>query len=155
MLHQQTIRHRFWAKVKRGNLSECWEWTAGKNAKGYGGFRVGGAMEQAHRMAWSLTSGPIPGGLCVLHKCDNPGCVNPRHLFLGTQADNIVDMKEKNRGTIGEQNPGAKLTFEQVKMIREEGARPGVTQTALAAAFSVSQPQISSIISGRCWKGSP
>lgn len=154
--YSEKLRQRFWAKVKRGKANECWEWLASTYGNGYGRVKVEGRVESAHRIVWSLTHGPIPDGLCVLHKCDNPGCVNPYHLFLGTHADNMADMKKKHRGR-GQLKPGelhlcAKLTLRQVKTIRKEGSKPGVTQTALATAFSVSQSHISRIILGRRWQ---
>src|SRR5690554_3562090 len=83
---------RFWAKVKKGADSECWLWTAGVQGKGYGQFYI--AKRQpigAHRYSWSLVNGPIPPGKFVMHMCDNPPCVNPLHLRLGTARDNNLD----------------------------------------------------------------
>jgi len=90
---------RFWARVKKGKPDECWEWTASKNPKGYGWFRPGskGCPFHAHRIAWRIANGPVPVGLCVLHRCDNPPCCNPHHLFLGTQLDNVRDKVQKGR----------------------------------------------------------
>lgn len=85
---------RFWAKVDRGD--DCWEWTGIKDPNGYGRCGMFGET-LAHRVAWKLTREAIPGGLFVLHRCDNPPCCNPDHLFLGTQADNIADMDHKGR----------------------------------------------------------
>lgn len=96
---------RFWAKVERDGpipdhlpeLGECWIWTASTNAGGYGTMKFRGRSELAHRIAWVLEHGPIPGDLHVLHKCDNPPCVRDEHHFLGTPADNVLDMIEKER----------------------------------------------------------
>lgn len=89
---------RFWAKVKfRIMPDQCWEWAASKFKNDYGKFRHSGKTLYTHRVSWELTNGAIPDGLCVLHECDNPACVNPSHLFLGTQLDNIRDRHNKKR----------------------------------------------------------
>jgi hypothetical protein len=88
---------RFWKKVDRRGERECWSWTAARNSCGYGSFWDGRAVVQASRFSWQLENGPIPAGLYVLHSCDNPPCVNPAHLFLGTQGDNVADRKAKGR----------------------------------------------------------
>ena len=92
-------KHSFWKKVKVGKDDECWEWLACKNKKGYGFFRVNWILRRAHRFAWTVTYGKIPEGLFVCHRCDNPGCCNPKHLFLGTNTDNMVDMISKGRAS--------------------------------------------------------
>ena len=86
---------KFWKKVDKSG--DCWLWMAGKLEKGYGQFWFDGRTHRAHRMAWLLTNGEIPEGMCVLHKCDNPPCVNPSHLWLGTNQDNMDDMNNKGR----------------------------------------------------------
>ena len=88
------IMVRFWRKVDRSR--ECWVWT-GSTSAGYGSFNVNGPMVGAHRFAWEWANGPIPAGLRVLHHCDNPLCVRPAHLFVGTQLENMRDMSAKNR----------------------------------------------------------
>lgn len=93
------VADRFWPKVQRGE--GCWLWTGACDTYGYGliRWRQRDRWDKAHRVSWIIASGPIPNGLCVLHKCDNPPCVNPAHLFLGTQADNMHDMKIKGRAS--------------------------------------------------------
>lgn len=86
---------RFWAKVDRSG--DCWVWTAYRNRNGYGQFWFNRSLHLAHRVSWILTNGSIPDGLCVLHQCDNPPCVNPAHLWVGTQVENIADRDAKGR----------------------------------------------------------
>lgn len=111
---------RFWAKVIRGD--GCWEWTAYRNASGYGVVARpggGGRTMLAHRFAWEMQHGPA-GDLCVCHHCDNRGCVRVEHMFLGTNADNVEDRRLKRRGADvrGERNPKARLWSEDVRSIR-------------------------------------
>jgi uncharacterized protein YjiS (DUF1127 family) len=90
----------FWSKVKRGGPDECWPWLAATNEKGYGVVGGKDGTTKANRVAWKLTNGPIPDGKCVLHRCDNPPCCNPGHLFTGTRGDNNRDMHAKGRGVV-------------------------------------------------------
>jgi hypothetical protein len=98
---------RFWSKVdKTSNPNGCWIWTAGKSRlNGYGQFFVAGRNHSSHRSAYEIQYGPIPDGLLVLHRCDTPACVNPVHLFLGTQQDNMTDMVQKGRSLSGDKSP--------------------------------------------------
>lgn len=106
---------RFARKVRRG--PDCWQWTAKRNNQGYGMLRIGSAAEGwalAHRVSWEIHCGPIPDGVCVLHRCDNPECTNPEHLFLGSQCDNMRDKEAKGRGNHPRGIPGQRaLTPEQ------------------------------------------
>lgn len=143
---------RFWSKVNVGEPNECWEWLASKGTTGgYGMFHIHYKMWRAHHVAWVLTFGPIPVGLCVLHHCDNRTCVNPYHLFLGTNADNITDAVQKGRLARGEQVGTSKLTEVQVLAIRELYAIGKWTQEELGDMFGVSQSNISLVVRGEWW----
>jgi hypothetical protein len=155
-----TTEDRFWSKVNK--TANCWIWIGAKSKKSKrGNFRPGGCAQKisAHRFSWILKNGPIPSGLCILHKCDIPDCVNPDHLFLGTQADNIADMDKKGRRKTvcvkpfkrGAQNIVAKLTEKDVYEIRAIYKRGDISQKKIADRFSVSQTLISAIINRKIW----
>jgi len=149
---------RFWRKIQKGSKAECWLWLHGTQ-KGYGAFWIPRLrrMERAHRIAWELTHRRvIPAGISVCHRCDNPLCCNPHHLFLGSHGDNMRDMHSKGRrrtdyGLKGSANPQAKLTEEQVREIRELRAQ-GVSGIGLAKRFGVTNTKICQIHLRRCWK---
>lgn len=147
-----TLENRFWYHVDKSG--ECWIWTASCGEKGYGQFKVGKTMERAHRVAWELENGPIPDGIDVLHTCDNRKCCNPKHLFLGTDLDNMRDMinKGRDRKALGENASRARLTTIQVTEIKEELKHPykGI-QTALAIRYGVYTSAISNINLGKTW----
>jgi hypothetical protein len=169
---------RFWSKVEKG--PECWEWKAGASSHGYGGFKVAGQLLRAHRVAWELTYGPIPEGMVVCHRCDNPSCVRPDHLFIGTVADNNRDRSAKGRSAYGERNgstkywekqwqlrggkpakpeydprgeanPNAKLTWLQVRRMRALYAQGKYKQTELATIFGVNKAEVCLIVHGKIW----
>lgn len=150
---------RFWAKVRKSDGEGCWEWTAGKQASGHGFFfPKHGKIVRAYRYAWELTFGAIPAGLCVLHHCDNPACVRPDHLFLGTQADNMRDMDAKGRrakhnpaNQSGEKNHQAKLTADIVQRIKALSAS-GVRQAEIMRVTGVDRRRVWSIVHGETWK---
>lgn len=145
------LRDRFFAKVDRPDDTECWFWRGARQASGHGHFYWGGPASggrrtiQAHRASWQLHRGSIPDGLCVLHKCDVPWCVNPDHLFLGTKADNTHDMLAKGREARGDRLPHTKLTPTQVRAIRE----CQLPTRQIAMLCGVSQASISLIKNGR------
>ena len=114
--------------------SGCWLWFAA-SVRGYGHFRFRGRQCRAHRVAYEMFIGPIPSGFSVLHDCDTPSCVNPQHLRLGTQADNMRDMMDRGRTLTGSRNHSAKLTEDDVLAIR---ATTGCAAT-VAAAYGVNK----------------
>lgn len=148
------LEERFWAKVDVRGLGECWEWRAGRFHDGYGyirGDRHGPSL-RAHRVSWELHYGRVPNGLFVCHHCDNPPCVNPRHLFLGTPLENTRDAAVKGLLPTGEKNAAARLTERQAVEIRSLH-RAGANQYQLAELFGVSQSTISRTVNGRHWRG--
>lgn len=147
----KTPEQRFWEKVdKSGGDDACWAWLAG-SIRGYGYFFLGGKSVKAYRFSWALANGAVPHGLCVCHHCDNPTCVNPGHLFLGTFADNNADKLAKRRHSHGENHPCAKLTDADVSDIRAALGLPRCNQTRIAERFGVSSGMISHIATNRNW----
>ena len=150
IVDQTKLKERFESKVIPEPLG-CHIWIAGRCC-GYGVIRVSGQTVRAHRIAWQLYVGEIPIGLNVLHHCDRKLCVNPRHLFLGTQIDNIRDCVNKGRNRCGnpkgEEHGRAKLTDDEVLAIREMKG----TEAKLAELFGVSRAQINNIRRRRSWK---
>lgn len=144
------IATRFWARVSQRGADDCWLW-AGQPSSKYGNIRAEGSRlhVQVHRLSYEMHHGPIPAGLQVLHRCDTPRCVNPAHLFAGTQLDNMRDMHAKGRGQTGERHHAAALTEEDVRQIRRRfGAE---THAQIARDYPVGRGAITKIRTGERW----
>lgn len=152
------IKKRFYNKVLPEPNTGCWLWTAYTDKQmGYGWFRVTSKqrMSPAHRVSWILNIGKIPASLFVLHKCDVPSCVNPAHLFLGTQQDNVSDCISKGRFRPmykGEEHYNSKLTEELVLKIRALYKTNSFSQSALAKKFKISKSAVKHVLKNRSWK---
>lgn len=154
----KSLVERFWEKVEK--TDSCWVWTGSKDR--YGWFRVGSKMTKAHRFSYIIHKGEIPLGMCVLHKCDNPPCVNPTHLYIGTMADNNRDMISKkrfhngannSRKPMGENHPFSKMTLKKVIKAKAEytpGTNGGVMR--LANKYGISYHSMWNILNGRTWQ---
>jgi hypothetical protein len=147
----RSLADRFWRKVEVCGPDECWPWKAALGANDYGKFNDHGRSVRSNRVAWTLTHGTIPHGLHVLHKCDNRACCNPKHLFLGTQLENIADRHRKGRDAHvsrpGMSNHQARLTDDAVRLIR---ATRGPLRL-IAKEHGVSRSLVSLIRSGKRW----
>lgn len=164
---------RFWNRVDKGGsipshvpkLGKCWNWKASKDRKGYG-ICHSGTYDRAHRVMWKVMLGDIPAGLCVLHKCDNPSCVNPDHLFLGTNIDNVKDRQSKGRTARGERHRSvtrpetvprgeksgmAKLTEKDVIEIRNSYIPFKVGAWRLGKRFGVTKQTVFEILKREIW----
>lgn len=142
---------RYWAKVVVG--MDCFGWSGHSDEKGYGRIRVDrGHTDRAHRVSWFLENGPIPDGMQVLHRCDNPPCTRPNHLFLGTNADNHNDKVRKGRQwrPAGELHHGAKLNEQDVRRIRSMLA-DGCVPAVICAEYGIKKSCVSGIHTGKSW----
>lgn len=173
----ESVAERLWPSVNR--TAGCWEWTGPAFRGGYGRVYFRGRTLYAHRVSWELANGRIPDGLWVLHHCDNPPCVRPDHLFLGTHADNMADMVAKGRHSSlmhpeavvrgdrhpsrtkpwtrprGERHAMARLNTEQVMEIRRRYVAGGWTQEQLGFAFGITESNISRIVRDKNWRHLP
>ncbi len=157
------LTDRFWHFVNKGgpvpahtpNIGPCWVWT-GNCTVGYGMIKIERRQRHAHRISWELHNGNIPDGLWVLHRCDNPPCVNPAHLFLGTAADNARDRVRKGRGNspVGIRNYHHKLDDDEIRKIRKMLVS-GICQSEIAKIFGVTQSNVSHIATKKSWNHVP
>ncbi len=145
-----TPEQRLWRQVDKNQNHECWNWTGLCSLKGYGRIGINKKIIRTHRFSWEIHFGKIPKDLYVLHTCDNRKCVNPKHLFLGTQQDNMNDKINKNRQSKGEDRPSAKLTKDQVKEIRN--LKDKFSQREIAKIFNVTHGTIGYIYRNKTWK---
>lgn len=157
--HRLPIEDRLNLWVEPDLNGGCSLWSGTQTADGYGALHVGAKTVRVHRLVWQLTFGPIPRGMCVCHRCDTPACVNPGHLFLGTQRENMQDAKSKGRSRAppvrrGSEHPAARLLESDVQEILR-GLGEGIGHAALAARFSVSNSLISQISRGQIWAHVP
>jgi hypothetical protein len=149
------LEERFYENIEK-EVGGCWIWKGYSRCSGvggkYGGLKVGGKAMLAHRISYQIHYGEIPNSLFVLHRCDNPSCVNPEHLFLGTNADNMKDMAEKFRGCNGEKGVHSKLTANKVVEIRFAAKRGNMLHREIAKVFGVSTTTITKIVNNHYWK---
>ncbi len=154
--HLKAASLRFWPKVAMTTPEDdyCWTWMGGRSARGYGCFYWDGQQSSAHRAAWVLTYGPIPKGMVVAHRCDNPSCVRPTHLFAGSQLENVQDMDRKGRrrsvSPRGEERTARKLSEAQVVAIRDSH-RAGISTVVLGREYGVNPTTVQRIVRREDW----
>lgn len=151
-----TLAERFWSKVLIiDDADSCWLWQAGSfGVERYGAFWTGERNEGAHIVSYKLKNGPVPDGLFVLHKCDNPPCVRPSHLYVGTPQQNMTDKSNRGRTPLGEAHILSKLTSDDVLRIRET-CQAGQSQRSVARKFGIGQTQVWRIVNGESWTHLP
>lgn len=151
----KSAEERFLQNISVNSSNGCWEWTAGREKTGYGFFTVRSRKFRAHRFSYEMHKGEIPEGLLVCHSCDNPSCVNPDHLWVGTQKDNMEDKVRKGRSSFGELNGAAKYSAHQVRFIRRTisiyGRKYGLNKK-LGSRLNIKPCYIGEIARGLVWK---
>ncbi len=138
---------RFWSKVHDRDGEGCWEWTASKR-KGYGFFQINHKVVTAHRYSWELHNGPIPNGLHVCHHCDNPACVRPDHLFVGTDKDNAIDKTAKGRNGL----IGSRLTAGKAQLMRAMWDSGEYIHRELCEIFDVTESTTNHVVHRKTWR---
>lgn len=148
--YDEDMKQKLFSKIKQVN--DCWEWQGSLHRQGYGNFPYKNSGQLAHRVSWILFNGEIPSGMNICHKCDNPPCVNPDHLFVGSYQDNINDMFRKGRKNHqGENHPKVKLSSSQVLEIREL-LNKKITQEEICKKYGITNGHVGSIKHKRTWK---
>lgn len=142
-----SVVKRFESKFVKTTADECWPWNASLDSKGYGQIKVNGKPMRAHRLSYIIYRGEIPEGYCICHQCDIPECINPWHLFVGTQQENMTDKVSKGRQLPGEKHPNSKLTQLQVDEIRKKT----MSSKDMAIKYGVTISAIHKILSGTNW----
>lgn len=149
------IVQRFLSNCDHGDLKKCWEWSGMMNTNGYGRFSYKDNHSLAHRISFEMFVHEIPSGMMVCHKCDNRKCVNPMHLWIGTQSENLKDASRKGRmvypDTTGDKNGNSKMTWDKVREIRRL-YKSGVKKYLIASSFGVSPSTIGNITNNQTWK---
>lgn len=149
------IAARLWARVAIDDADKCWEWQGYRAARGHGQIgagRKGAGQRPVHQVAWEFFNGrAVADGMQVNHHCDNPPCCNPRHLYEGTQRENVDDMQSRGRMAVGQMLPHAKLTRADVQEIRRIWETRSMKQREIAAQFGISQPHVSGVVNGKEW----
>lgn len=156
-LDNETLLRKFWSRVDIGEPNQCWRWKGGYMVSGYGVLQCGRChapnshREYAHRASYRLNVGEIPGGLHILHSCDNPACVNPAHLRVGTPQENARDSAERARMPRGTRHHNAKLTEDKVSEIKAR-LKVGGSIAALSQTYGVSEWAIDDIRNSKTWR---
>ena len=157
-MRKQNTPEKFWSRVLKRGLDDCWEWQGAKQHRGHGHLRYQKRLVKAHRLAYELTYGSIEEGVFICHKCNNPPCCNPKHLYAGSPKTNVDDsikagtFTRNSIGAEGEKNPNNKLTKKEIKEIRKMLEETDLYQWQIAEIFNCSQSNVSDIKRNRIWK---